>query len=463
MTVMAEPATRACIPVPPKWREALACRGVRLSAASPLRWWLLLAFFYGAALYGALKRVRDVLLSRMADAPGENYAVLMDLTTNMIPRGNTPGFDFVSWYLQSTARDGHIRQIWTHVAAGANASSIPSIVHTAHYLPRLEGLKIKLQFIGRLAWWIARSTLRGMIGRWWEIVLLEQAVDFVYARHLAKSQFARAYVFHNGRFIMRPLWTYAAEEAGAGVDLAFYGSNIETFGVTPSERRPVWPGYKGMTWQRYIVWDDFQAAFIRDLGLTAPAIVSGPIGLTDNAEISTDWPKPYVAVFDVTPHRSASLAIRGIPQPYYTARVWCDFMNQVQAALASNGFGMVYKKKREIGRFAAGASLAKLAALERLKSMFAVHPDAAPQRLIQDAAAVISMPFTSTALIAKAMGKPSMYYDPLGCLVGERRLAHGIDVIGTSKDLERWLAGLSCPARTGASTEAEPTLRRPGL
>ena len=64
------------------------------------------------------------------------------------------------------------------------------------------------------------------------------------------------------------------------------------------------------------------------------------------------WSKPYVVVFDVAPQRPVSLAMRGIPQPYYTDEVWWQFMTHTQAALAACGFHMVYKKKREIGRVA---------------------------------------------------------------------------------------------------------------
>ena len=103
---------------------------------------------------------------------------------------------------------------------------------------------------------------------------------------------------------------------------------------------------------------------------------------------------------------------------------------------------MVYKKKREIAKEAAAPFRTQLEALCKDARILAVNPGIAPQRLIERAAGVISMPFTSTAIIAKAMGKPSVYYDPLGVLVGDVRLAHGIDVIGNRADLARWVARL---------------------
>jgi polysaccharide biosynthesis PFTS motif protein len=199
-----------------------------------------------------------------------------------------------------------------------------------------------------------------------------------------------------------------------------------------------------MTWQRYIVWDDVHAGFVRSLGITAPAIIAGPTGFADAApgNIEDSWPKPYVAVFDVTPQRPVSLAIRGIPHPYYTDEVWWQFISQVQSILAECGLGMVYKKKREIGRVATGRFRRRGARWLHERNVLSVDPDLAPQRLIDEAAGVISMPFTSTAIIARAMGKPTIYYDPLGVLAGEHRLAHGIDVIGNPTELAHWVAQL---------------------
>jgi polysaccharide biosynthesis PFTS motif protein len=150
--------------------------------------------------------------------------------------------------------------------------------------------------------------------------------------------------------------------------------------------------------------------------------------------------------------------MRGIPQPYYTEEVAWRFITEIEAALAARGFRMVYKKKRELGRTTAARFRTGLERLYGQKRVVPVDPDAAPQRLILEAAGVISMPFTSTALIARAMGKPTVYYDPLGVLVDEHRLAHGIEVIGTMADLRNWLAALQPPAAQVLKEAAVPAI-----
>jgi polysaccharide biosynthesis PFTS motif protein len=440
MCAVANPDVSIPITAPPAWRHVLVSRGVHVRSNSGIRWAVFLGFFWIQGMYAALLRAWGVLTNRISQAAREPYAVLMNLTPNMLPR-QTVGFDFVSWYLETTARP-QIGEVWAHMTAHISQPCVTPVVKvTRHYLPGLRGYRRTLQFLCALVWMLLVGTLRGLTGQWWEVVMLEQFVDLLYVRHLPTSDLARAYVFNNAWFIVRPMWTYPAEEAGSKIDLVFYGTNIELFdpGHTPA---PVFPGYAGMTWQHYFVWDEVQAEFLKHLGIKAAMTIVGPTGFADNAAVVEDFRKPYVVVFDVTPQRTPSLANRGTPQPYYNDEVWSQFMNQVQTCLATNNFVLVFKKKREIGRRATAFSRRTVEQWSTRDDVIAVDPDVAPQRLIRDAAGVISMPFTSTALIARSMGKPTIFYDPLGALVNERRLAHGIEIAGNRADLERWLAKL---------------------
>ena len=62
-------------------------------------------------------------------------------------------------------------------------------------------------------------------------------------------------------------------------------------------------------------------------------------------------------------------------------------------------------------------------------------------RLIEYCDAVISMPFTSTAIIGKELGKPSIYYDAFGMI--KQQKYHGIPVLKTKNDLKSWYNSLN--------------------
>ena len=71
-----------------------------------------------------------------------------------------------------------------------------------------------------------------------------------------------------------------------------------------------------------------------------------------------------------------------------------------------------------------------------------MDPDLSPIQVIENSIAVISMPFTSTALIARELGKPSVYYDPSGLLQKDDRAAHGIPILSGQKELKDWMSNL---------------------
>ena len=68
-----------------------------------------------------------------------------------------------------------------------------------------------------------------------------------------------------------------------------------------------------------------------------------------------------------------------------------------------------------------------------------IDPSIPAELIIAKAKAVISMPFTSTALVAKHLGKPSIFYDPSGLVLKDDPAAHGVMVINNKVDLIDWL------------------------
>ena len=116
------------------------------------------------------------------------------------------------------------------------------------------------------------------------------------------------------------------------------------------------------------------------------------------------------------------------------------FLEHVCSATRKYNFDMLWKKKRNIGRVAHPFYRPLADQLANNSHVMLVDPEISAIRVIESSVAVISMPFTSTALIAKEMGKPSIYYDPSGLLQKDDRAAHGIAILSTRDELETWLS-----------------------
>ena len=68
-----------------------------------------------------------------------------------------------------------------------------------------------------------------------------------------------------------------------------------------------------------------------------------------------------------------------------------------------------------------------------------IEPCISAIRIINKCQAVISLPFTSTAILGTKSGKPSIYYDPTSTIFKDDKAAHGIKVISGKNELQQWV------------------------
>lgn len=101
---------------------------------------------------------------------------------------------------------------------------------------------------------------------------------------------------------------------------------------------------------------------------------------------------------------------------------------------------MVLKRKRQVGDWMHPRHIALVEQLGRSEHFLAADPDLAAVRVIEKSGIVVSMPFTSTALRWREMGKPLIYYDPRGVVQKDDRAAHGIPIVTGADELHAWTA-----------------------
>lgn len=425
--------------LPPAWRAHLRAAGVPVNERASAKAWrraqLMLFALAGRAAWVALRSS-----FRGPRASAEPYVVLVGVWRSNLP---APGReadrdDLVSW-VRASPLAGDAPGMWANIP-GAPTSRAGGVVLTGYPLPGLDGPVAPLMLAARLARALFGAAIAGLAGRWWEIVAAEQIVHLEYARLVPRTALARRYIFNNAFYVLRPLWTYLTESRGARTTLLFYSTNIELFGRRPDHWRPETYGYRSMTWPHYAVWDQHMADLIRRyVGGAANVSIVGCVPFSDTAGPRPTLPPAFVAVFDVTPQRPASLATRGLPQPYYTPAVWQQFVREVRGAAREAGLAVAYKKKREIGKTAPASYRTTVERMTDGGGTVVLDPELAPAFIIRHARAVISMPFTSTAYTARELGVPSVFYDPIGASRPGDALAHGVPILTNSSELRAWL------------------------
>ena len=445
LRALGKPGSYVVHPLPPEWRNVVAQHGFNVAKIrSALLWngFIVLLLAYG--LVQIAKRfvcsVQEIVQSSRQTLA--NYAYFNGLAAGNLPQPCRDGrsCDIFSWYQQWSGRVsglyalGHsVEDAIPSVIDGVPVVSVPSAI------PPLTQNSAWVHFI---KWSVESSALAifdMLRGRWWHALMLGEASLAATIRMQEPNRLARDYLFHNSSWIYRPLWTYEAEQYGSRIIFYFYSTNCESFKRQNSYPKLTY-GWQAMNWPCYLVWDGYQANFVRRaVGESANISVVGPIYFQSSAAEIPQLEKPGVAVFDVTPYRLSRYCLLGMDYEFYIAATSKGFLSHIADAVCCVNAVMLWKRKRKIGNLAHPRYRYLAERLSARKNVVLLDPDISASRVIEASCAVISMPFTSTALIARELGKPSVYYDPTGELQSDDRAAHGIPIVSSPGQLKAWL------------------------
>lgn len=150
-------------------------------------------------------------------------------------------------------------------------------------------------------------------------------------------------------------------------------------------------------------------------------------------------PRYTIAIFDVQPHRDSHLAKLGLDGDYCTIETALAFINDTSDIIYNLGYRCVYKRKRDVGRNLHVKYRKTIQSILTKEFVIEVDPSIAASRIIEKVDAVISFPFTSTAVQARDLGKPSCFYDPTGGLLNPQAAAYGIEIIQSNEALREWI------------------------
>ena len=205
-----------------------------------------------------------------------------------------------------------------------------------------------------------------------------------------------------------------------------------------------------MNWPRYLVWDDYQVEFVRKMvGKSAMVSIVGPIWFSTRAINVPRLPERGIAVFDVQPVRISFYRLLAQEVDYYVPSISVQFLTDSFNCIQSIGAQMLFKRKRQLNsKYHHPSYFQFVERMGRWDKMITIDHDTSAYELIEKCSAVISMPFTSTAHIARELGKPSCFYDPTGLIQRDDRASHGIPIMIGRDELQAWLEAVVLPMPT---------------
>lgn len=135
------------------------------------------------------------------------------------------------------------------------------------------------------------------------------------------------------------------------------------------------------------------------MGKGKEVIEVGYIWFTSNNK-NIDTPSNSIAVFDVSPVRPTRYILLGAEIEYYVPEIAHQFLSDIQLVLDQNNISMLHKIKR-LSRFINKKYVGRVRELTNKSNYIETDPSVDAFQIIQKTKACISMPFTSTALIAR--------------------------------------------------------------
>jgi polysaccharide biosynthesis PFTS motif protein len=440
LTVMSSPGKALVHPLPRAWSRTLARDGVEVAPFRSSIWWAL--YLIGMCGYAAIAMVKtlalSVIRSSTPDLAGSAY--FDGISAAQLPRNERPSYDIFTWYASRPDRPPEVTKL-THSIGSAGerrAQDLP-LVHVSQVQPLPGTWTARLKLCGLYAKLIVQAFVDLLRGRWWHALLLREAERAALIKAAAPGDLPFEYLVSNSGWLYRPLWTYAAEEVGCRISFYFYSTNAAVFKAPEGYPRQN-NHWELCTWPRYLVWEGGQESFLRRLGLAGEVERVGPIWFSDADAKLPEVSHPAVAVFDVQPMRDSIYMPLALGFEYYTAATAIGFAEDICEAARALNVSVLWKRKRHIGSNAHRRYARVMDSFTQSGVIIPVEPGLAAQHIIREADCVISMPFTSTALLARSMNKPSCYYDPTGRVLPDDRSAYGIDVLTSPAALKDWIA-----------------------
>jgi len=279
-------------------------------------------------------------------------------------------------------------------------------------------------------------------GNWYSMLLLNEIVLSKAFSYASDDEIIDEYIFSYQGTGYRPLWTYDAENKKKRVSLFFYSTNTEPYVVGRHPQLENIGNWRHLSFNYFYAWNQFQKEIILK-NITHRKIsieILGPMLFVIN-KYNKILTKNFISVFDITPARFAKKLFysKDIINGKYISKFHKDILQiSIETKLP-----LVIRTKKDYNNVNDYDKFYILT-LKNIEKNFNVkildRENSSLNELLNESLCCISYPFTSTAIIANELNKPSIYYDPSKSITGlNNHIDHGIRTINDFDTLKNWI------------------------
>lgn len=431
-------SSKVNIALPNKWHSILIAKNLRVN-----NFGCNIKFYFSIILVFCfnIKLILKIILKSFKNKIPKNFnnsVYFHNLQFNNLPlNGSNKSYDLISWYIESKAfingvnkiyHDVYERKTFTHNFIQIQSNNLPS--------DSLNNKSNILSFI----FWAIKSIFISMIdlirGKWWHPLILGEAAKNKVIELKSKQELCIAYYFNYSAECYRPMWTYSCVNKGVEIISYFY-STFEQPTLQDKINNQKFQFYL-YNWPKSLLWDDRQKNLLQNsCKFNLNAVIVGPIFMVDSNEIVAKNKFFNVVVFDSQLHKKFYHFGTSTLSDYYEYNPNTDirFLKDILQISKTYNLQIIHKTKRNIGNRSVNSYKNLLKNLQFEKNYTEMDSMISPLKLIENADIIFSSPFTSTALYASYLNKPSFFYDPTGWIQKDDPAAHGIPVISGITEL----------------------------
>lgn len=366
---------------------------------------------------------------------------------------NHKKLNFVNWYTQNVASD-NFGNVYHNVAdleggrvVGEVRTKVLGCYHDKLFFDIsfrdcIKNLGVALFFIFKFCYKRDEFLLA--------LFNLGGCIDAVNAISHLKSTNLKTVVFNNSAGSIKPLWAVGLERNNILIDYCFYATHAEA--LDEQKYRKTDGLWLLSSWSRFVVFDELQKQELQ-AQISSQANIRIAKVLPWWSDINFEIPdldKPTISLFDSALHNQVYIRSPLNQLGWGSPEIALTYLRVVLELAEENNFKVYYKNKRT-----RSIQLRNDEHFDGVKSLLAKYKDSvieidetvAPIRIIEKSFLSISKPFSTTAVLAESLGKPSVYFDPTGKISTSDTSARGSTVLKNKQELNDFIESLLVNAR----------------
>jgi polysaccharide biosynthesis PFTS motif protein len=375
-------------------------------------------------------------------SPKKKKVIYLDALSNVIPndRIETDQSDFYSWCFKFLNINSNVTFVHSNILLkkykiSASIKTTHKILYSKFFYLKFSSLKFFTRYFKAF---------------FETIIFLFKNIKNLKFTILSKEIFIYFYLkkcehivpdysfFNNSKIIYKPLWTYLNKNDDY---LFYYSTNIYPINsINDSDLIDVY-GHKMYTWSKYIVWYEGQKKWLnKKIPFDFNVFIGNFIPYEGkNINLGNYANKKKLVIFDVTPRNKLTYSKEMNPYNIYSLDYCKKFLKDIFDIIEKKNISVVLKRKRQI-KTADQEYENYISSLKISNNKINIHyGDTSAQSLIKKADICISIPLTSTALIANYFNKPTAYYDPLQLVADSVYFPNNIKILKNKEDLKVWI------------------------